>query len=162
MIIVKVRDVKIPQKGTQQSAGFDFFIPEDFAEASSGTFSRREGGAIELIPGESILIPSGIKMAIQEGYCLVFFNKSGIATKSGLQVGACVVDSDYRGEVHLHVTNVTRKVTVLVPGQKLTQGLILPVPKWEITEVEESEWDLAFGVSSTERGEGGFGSTGLI
>ena len=101
------------------------------------------------------------------------FNKSGIATKHQLQVGACVVDEDYQGEIHLHVMNVGKEIVILKPGMKLVQGLVMPIvyvgvevlePEAELfpqsTErgVLESEAELF--PQSTERGVGGFGSTG--
>ena len=79
MKIQKIRDVKTPGRGTSQSAGIDFYVPEDFTTSV-------------LQPGESVLIPSGIKVQVPTGYMLTAFNKSGVATKQGLSIGACVVD----------------------------------------------------------------------
>lgn len=144
MKIVKVRNVKTPTRGTSLSAGLDFYIPEDFKTK-------------QIWPGESINIPSGIRTRIPQGYALIMFNKSGIATKHQLQVGACVVDADYQGEIHLHVMNVGKEVVILKPGMKLVQGLVMPV-LYVGVEVLESEDELF--PQSTERGVGGFGSTG--
>lgn len=144
MKIVKVRNVKTPTRGTSLSAGLDFYIPEDFE-------------AKQIWPGESINIPSGIKAQIPWGCALIMFNKSGIATKYQLQVGACVVDEDYQGEIHLHVINVGKEIVILEPGMKLIQGLVMPIVN-EGVEVLESEAELF--PQSTERGQGGFGSTG--
>lgn len=144
MKIVKVRNVKTPTRGTSLSAGLDFYIPEDFETK-------------QVWPGESINIPSGIKAQIPWGCALIMFNKSGIATKYQLQVGACVVDEDYQGEIHLHVMNVGKEVVILEPGMKLVQGLVMPV-FYEEVEVLESEDELF--PQLTERGQGGFGSTG--
>lgn len=144
MKIVKVRNVKTPTRGTGLSAGLDFYIPEDFEVK-------------QIWPGESINIPSGIKAQIPWGCALIMFNKSGIATKYQLQVGACVVDEDYQGEIHLHVINVGNEIVILEPGMKLIQGLVVPIVH-EGVEVLESEDELF--PQSTERGEGGFGSTG--
>lgn len=142
----KVRNVKSPSKGTNLSAGYDFYIPE-------------EGMPMKLFPGESINIPSGLKVRVPEGMALVMFNKSGRAVKNSLQVGACVIDEDYMGEVHLHVFNVGKDPVVLRPGEKLVQGLILPIYGLPPLEVD-SETELFRGLES-QRGEGGFGSTGL-
>lgn len=105
--------VKTPTRGTGLSAGLDFYIPEDFE-------------AKQIWPGESINIPSGIKAQIPRGCALIMFNKSGVATKRQLQVGDCVVDEDYQGEIHLHVMNVGKEVVILKPGMKLVQGLVVP------------------------------------
>lgn len=147
MEFAKVRDVKSPNRGTSQSAGIDFFIPEDFPQT-------------KLHRGDSAFIPSGIKVKVPTGYALIAFNKSGVATKQGLQVGACVVDEDYQGEIHIHVTNVSGKgidgSTVLNPGDKIMQFILLPVLYAKPIEVKEEDlYD-----TTTERGTGGFGSTG--
>lgn len=141
----KIRDVKAPQRGTDLSAGIDFFVPNSFETR-------------KLFPGDDILIPSGVKVRVPMGYALIFFNKSGRAVKDRLQVGACVVDEDYQGEVHLHVYNTGREPVMIHPGDKLTQGLLIPVGLGNVIEVFPGE-DL-FNGQKTDRGEGGFGSTG--
>lgn len=140
---IRTRNVKAPARGTQNSAGIDFFIPEEI-----------EAMAIE--PGESVLIPSGIKAIIPTGYVGNFYNKSGIG-KAGLLVGAQVVDSDYRGEIHLNVHNVTNVPIGIKPGQKLVQMEIQEVKLDEPVEITEEEF---LAEADTERGTGGFGSTG--
>lgn len=143
MIITKVREVKTPSRGTTDSAGLDFYIPFDQP-------------SFTLKPGESINVPSGIKMVIPKGYAGVFFNKSGVAVKS-LFVGACVVDADYRGEVHLNIHNIGLEDRHFLPGQKVTQMLVLPVAMVSLREVTNEYYDSQ---DITERGNGGFGSTG--
>lgn len=143
----KVRDVKNPVRGTENSAGIDFFIPNDHP--------------ITTVPaGAQINIPSGIHLDLigsgLEDYALVFFNKSGVATKKNLQVGACVVDADYQGEVHLNVMNVGELDQILNPGDKIVQGILLPV---EYDMVEEIPFADLYD-RTTQRGDGGFGSTG--
>jgi dUTP pyrophosphatase len=95
-------------------------------------------------------------MVIPKGYAGIFFNKSGVAVKS-LFVGACVVDSDYRGEVHLNIHNVGVEDRHFLPGQKATQMLIMPVAMESIKEVTNEYYASQ---DATERGNGGFGSTG--
>lgn len=142
MIFTKVRDVKSPTRGTSGSAGIDFYIPtnEEYL----------------LQPGEAVNIPSGIKVVIEHGYAGIFFNKSSMAVK-GLQVGACVVDADYRGEVHLHVRNTSNDAILIYGGQKLVQMLIMKVELTNIVQLGTDEYKM---YENTERGEGGFGSTG--
>ena len=142
MKIQTIRDVKIPTRGTPQSAGIDFYIPNDYKETDLG-------------PNQSALIPSGIKAEVPYGHALIAFNKSGVATKQGLQVGACVVDEDYTGEIHIHVTNVSDKRTLIFPGQKIVQFILLPINYARIELVYELP------ERNTQRGAGGFGSTGL-
>jgi len=142
MKILKTRDVKTPSRGTSESAGIDFYVPNDFED-------------VVLQPGESVLIPSGIKAQVPRGNALIAFNKSGVATKQGLMVGACVVDEDYEGIIHLHMTNTSNKEQLIKSGQKLVQFILLPVNYSEVEEVHELQ------SRNTERGAGGFGSTGL-
>jgi dUTP pyrophosphatase len=93
---------------------------------------------------------------VPNGYALIAFNKSGIALKRSLVCGACVVDADYQGEIHLHLINVGTKHVFIEPGMKLIQFLLLPVNHCDLTEVNN---DNLFN-ESTDRGSGGFGSTG--
>lgn len=140
--IAKTRPVKTPARGTPGSAGYDFFVPEDQPTTI-------------LAPGTSILIKSGIKMMIPDNLVGIFFNKSSIGQK-GIIVGAQVVDSDYRGEIHLNVINTSHENYVIKPGQKLTQMIIQEFQKYTFMEISEDVFD----VDLTERGAGGFGSTG--
>lgn len=144
MKISKIRNVKTPERGTPLSAGLDFFVPNDFP------------GEHFLLPGDAINIPSGIKVKVPHGFALVFMNKSGVAVKKGLQVGACVVDEDYQGEVHLHVRNTSTDVQSIKPGEKLVQALLIPVDYCDVEVVNVDE----LYEEGTQRGEGGFGSTG--
>ena len=146
MKFLKVRDVKSPNRGTSSSAGIDFFVPNDFQE-------------ITLQPNQSTLIPSGLKVNIPNDHVLIAFNKSGVATKKNLQVGASVVDEDYQGEIHIHLTNVGTSPQTISAGDKIIQFLLLPIV-YEGVELVETEEELYGGVQ-TERGDGGFGSTGV-
>lgn len=144
MKITKIRDVKTPTRGTPQSAGLDFYIPTDYEQKNP------------LWPGQSVCIPSGIKANVPEGHALIAFNKSGVALKKSLDVGACVVDEDYQGEIHLHLTNVGKEKVFLSAGDKIVQFVLLPV---FYDGVEVVELDDLYS-NETTRGSGGFGSTG--
>lgn len=143
MKIAKIKAVKTPERGTPESAGIDFFVPE-------GMISK-------LGPGQSCLIPSGIKANVPTGHALMAFNKSGVAVNKSLHVGACVVDEDYQGEIHLNLTNVGNEIVDINGGEKIVQFILLPVFYDTIEEVElENLYE-----EKTLRGEGGFGSTGV-
>lgn len=146
MKIAKIRDVKTPTRGTQGSAGIDFYVPNDYPNSL-----RR------VAPGERYFIPSGIKANVPEGYALIAMNKSGVALKKGLMVGACVVDSDYQGEIHLHLVNTSTSDVTIEAGEKLTQFLLIPVNHCPVEVVDEAN----LFESETDRGAGGFGSTGV-
>ena len=144
MKFCKVRDVKSPTRANPGDAGIDVFVPNDFP-------------GVRLKHGESVLIPSGIKVDVPYGFALVFFNKSGVASKQKLDVMACVVDHAYQAEVHLNVINNGHAPTIIEPGAKLIQGILLPIDLSSPVEASESDmWQSTIG----ERGAGGFGSTG--
>ncbi len=145
MKIKKVRDVKTPSRGTPDSAGIDFFLPKDYIQEPK-----------ILRPGESVLIPSGIKANVPDGYGLVAMNKSGVATKQGLIYGAQLVDPDYTGEIHIHVFNVSNQQQTIQPEQKIMQFVLIPINFENIELVDELP------EKNTERGSGGFGSTGVF
>ena len=144
MKISKVREVKTPTRGTEKSAGIDFYMPNGFSET--------------IEPGQSCLVPSGIKANIPTGYALIAFNKSGVAVKKNLYVGACVVDEDYQGEIHINLTNVGTKTTTIESGEKIIQLVLVPVFYDDIEVVDEN----ALFKTQSERGTGGFGSTGVV
>ncbi len=143
MKISKVRDVKTPERGTPESAGIDFFVP-------SGVYAKLE-------PGDSCVIPSGIKANVPSGHALIAFNKSGIAVKKKLDVGACVVDEDYQGEIHINLNNVGHETVEISSGEKIVQFVLLPVFYDTIEEVNVEN----LYPETTSRGEGRFGSTGV-
>ena len=160
MKILRTRDVKMPTRGTPQSAGIDIFIP------NSSDFYMKKGDELiplgeshTLNPGTSILIPAGIKANVPRNRALIAFNKSGIAAKKNIVIGACVIDEDYQGEIHIDIKNVGTNSQTISAGDKITQLLCVPIDYVEIEEAE-SEED-CFGGATTLRGEGGFGSTGV-
>lgn len=144
MKFTKTRDVKSPTRAHATDAGIDFFVPNDF-----------EG--VTLKPGEDVCIDSGIKVIVPEGYALIFKEKSGVALKKKLTCGASVVDSDYRGVVHLHLFNNGLTDQTIEAGDKIVQGVVIPVNLCSLEEVTDEEYS----INETERGVGGFGSTGV-
>tara|TARA_R110000824_G_scaffold396012_1_gene597198 strand:+ start:1154 stop:1594 length:441 start_codon:yes stop_codon:yes gene_type:complete len=144
MKISKIRDVKTPSRANILDAGIDFFIPNDYNENTN------------IKPGDSCLIPSGIKANVPEGYALIAFNKSGIATKKSLHVGACVVDSGYQGEIHINLTNVSCKVQKIEAGDKIVQFILIPLGDYKVELVNENN----LYENKSIRGKSKFGSTG--
>ena len=143
MQFAKTREVKSPQRAHDTDVGIDFFVPEDFK-------------TVKLNKGDSVLIPSGIKVNVPKGYALIAFNKSGVALKKGLMVGACVVDPGYQGEIFINLLKVTGDTVEINAGDKIVQFVLLPVVQDNLCLVQESE----LFSSNTDRGSGGFGSTG--
>ena len=140
----KVRDVKTPIFSSKGAAGMDVFIPNDFPEQY-----------LQIDPFGHIKVPSGIKFDIPKGYCLLAVNKSGIALKQRLVVGACLIDNDYTGEFNIHLINTSCHKVFLKPGQKAMQLLFQKYYQPILQEVKEIN-------KNTERANGAFGSTGLF
>jgi len=161
----KVRDVKSPSRGTLLSAGLDFFVPEFSYEFMSAVIAKNANNSmvlsenrITINPHGSVLIPSGIKTCFPENYALIAFNKSGVCTSKQLLAGGCVVDADYEGELHIHLINTSAQDQYILYGQKIIQFILIPVSY--INPIEVSINELFHRKSN--RGEGGFGSTGSV
>lgn len=155
----KVRDVRSPERGTTRSAGIDFFVPNSFFPT-------------QLEPHEDLLIPTGIRVNIPEGFMLLGADKSGVSTSkqavvgagrkpkdgafiSPTIIGAKIIDEDFQGEMHIHIINLGNFPIQVKPGQKIAQFILVPVDYCELQEVPEDQ--LYEEVS--ERGSGCFGST---
>ena len=139
----KTRDVKSPNRGTKLSSGLDFYVPNDFV-------------SVDVKPNTSILVPTGIHVKLDPEWTLIAFNKSGVASKKSLLVGACVIDADYQGEVHINVHNVGKNTQTVAAGDKLTQFILLKVNLDNPVEIGSLE---SLYETESERGAKGFGST---
>lgn len=140
----KMREVISPSRSNSVDAGIDFRIPASYPKT-------------EIKPNESILIPSGIKVDVPEGWALIFMNKSGIAAKRKLLVGAQVIDTGYQGECHINLHNVGSESVFIEGGEKIVQGIMIPIGLHNPKETPENEMWLD---KLSTRGAGGFGSTG--
>jgi dUTP pyrophosphatase len=109
---------------------------------------------IRLDPGERVLAPTGVAVAIPQGLAGLVLPRSGLAVRHGVGVvnSPGLIDSGYRGEVSVILVNHGAERVEFARGERIAQLLITPVPEVEMTEVEE--------LDSTARGSGGFGSTG--
>ena len=141
-IAVKKLDERavLPQYGSDYAAGADLYAVLD--------------EAMEIAPGETKLVKTGLSMEIPEGYAGLIYARSGLAAKRGLapanKVG--VVDADYRGEVMVALHNHSNIPQTVEPLERIAQLVVAPFLRAEYFECEE--------LSDTVRGEGGFGSTG--
>jgi dUTP pyrophosphatase len=109
---------------------------------------------VELAPGDRALVPTGLAVAIPEGYAGFVQPRSGLAVKHGISIVNTpgLIDSGYRGELQVALLNTdAREPFVVEPGMRIAQLVILPVPDVELVEVDE--------LPATERGARGFGST---
>jgi dUTP pyrophosphatase len=109
---------------------------------------------VELAPGERALVPTGLAVAIPEGYAGFVQPRSGLATKHGISIVNTpgLVDSGYRGKLLVNLVNTDqRDAFVVEPGMRIAQLVILPIPELELVEVDE--------LPESERGVRGFGSS---
>ena len=110
--------------------------------------------AVEIAPGETAMIPTGIAVELPEGWAGLVYARSGLASKKDLapanKVG--VVDSDYRGEILVSLHNHGRQTRRVEPGDRIAQLVLAPAPR--------AVFERAESLSGTARGSGGFGSTG--
>jgi dUTP pyrophosphatase len=161
----KVRDVRSPERGTPGSAGIDFFIPNDIRfDDRMEDIQGRHCGVLQtdrrilINSGGNVKIPLGVRMRLPKGYSMLFVNKSGIATKKNLAVGAQLIDEDYTGQPHVHLYNFGNATEFVEPGMKIVQGILIETNAIGIEECDEGE---LFDGFDTERGDGSFGHTGI-
>ena len=137
--------------------GRDFPLP-DYATAHSAGLDLRAmiDQAIELAPGEAQLVPSGMAIHIGDpGVCAVILPRSGLGHKQGLVMGNLVglIDADYQGPLMVSLWNRGRLPVTITPGDRIAQLVFLPVLRATFHQVDQFE--------RSERGEGGFGHTGV-
>lgn len=130
----------LPTRGSAAAAGSDLYALD----------------ALTLPAGETVIVHTGIAVAIPEGYAGLIFARSGLATKRNLapanKVG--VIDADYRGEIMVALHNHGTKTEEIAAGERVAQLVVTPFLSVEFEECEA--------LDETARGEGGFGSTGKL
>ena len=140
--------IKIVNKGNQP-------LPEYATPQSAGVDLRANiDEPVELKPLSRALIPTGLHIALPEGYEAQIRPRSGLAIKKGI---TCLntpgtIDADYRGEVGVILINLSAETFIVNPGERIAQMII--------NKFEQAEFEVVEEVDKTERGEGGFGHTG--
>lgn len=135
------------------------FAPQraNSSDAGADVFACLEK-SIQIQPGENSVIPTGIKMEIPHGYMIQVMNRSSVASKQGLLVGAHVVDAGYEGEIFINLHNTSNVIREVNHGQKIAQLVMIPVIPFRLCEEEEE--DLYYeNIVISDRSDGGFGST---
>ena len=125
-----------PSRGSEHAAGADLHAAAD----------------VILAPGERALVPTGLHLAIPAGHVGLVWPRSGLAVRHGIDTLAGVIDSDYRGEVRVLLVNHGAEPFRIRRGDRIAQLLI--------QRVERAEFVSVFELPASDRGEGGFGSTG--
>lgn len=136
-------DAVLPTRATEGSAGYDLYACLD--------------ADVEIRPDMLVKIPTGLAIALPDReHVALIYARSGLAVKHGIALsnGVGVVDSDYRGEILVGMCNLSKDAYTIHPGERIAQMVITPVslPALELTD----------SLDETERGAGGFGSTGKI
>lgn len=143
-VIIKVKRLSktstLPTRGSAAAAGYDLYASLD--------------EPVEIAPHTTIKIPTDLAFELPDGTFAAIFARSGLATKEGLRPANCVgvCDSDYRGNYIVALHNDTDETKLISPGDRIAQMVLLPYIPMLFEEVNE--------LDETERGEGGFGSTG--
>ena len=135
------KDVTLPKYETEGSSGLDLAANID--------------KQIKILPGKSEIISTGLAVAIPKNFEIQIRPRSGLAAKSQISVlnTPGTIDADYRGELKVILINLSDKIFVVEKGLRIAQMVLCPVVKATLKEVTELE--------NTERGSGGFGSTGI-
>lgn len=134
----------------------DLPLPSYESAAAAGMDIRAAlNESLELEPGKRMLVPTGLQMAIPEGYEAQIRPRSGLAWRSGITMlnTPGTIDADYRGEVKLLAVNLGEETFTINHGDRIAQMVIAPIKQCFVKEIEE--------LPASVRGEGGFGSTGV-
>tara|TARA_Y100001973_G_C5052538_1_gene258421 strand:+ start:270 stop:713 length:444 start_codon:yes stop_codon:yes gene_type:complete len=115
---------------------------------------------IQIQPGESLVLGTGLKFGVPHGYMIQIMNRSGNAAKKQLMVGACVVDSGYDGEVFVNLHNIGKAAQVIEPGMKIAQAVVIPVVPVRFLETKNDNLYDWSPITISDRGAGSLGSTG--
>ena len=131
---------RIPTRGSEKSAGYDLYAALD--------------QPVLIEPHKTVKIDTGLQFEIPDGYFAAIYARSGIAAKEGLRPANCtgVCDSDYRGNYIVALHNDSDTARTVEPGERIAQMIVMPYLSVSFEESPE--------LSGTDRGEGGFGSTG--
>ena len=130
----------LPTYGSANAAGADIYACLD--------------APLTIAPHETVMVHTGLAMEIPEGYAGLIYARSGLGIKHGISLsnGVGVIDSDYRGEICVGLINTSSEDYTIQPGERIAQLVLAPVIPAQPVEVDS--------LDETERGEGGFGSTG--
>lgn len=138
-------NAKLPTHGSEFSAGYDLHA----------CFDGYENKSVVIEPNETVKIPTGLAMTLPNGYFGAIFARSGLAIKQGLRLSnsVAVIDPDYTGNYIVALHNDSNERRIINDGDRIAQLVLIPFMNMEFEIVDELE--------ETERGAGGFGSTGI-
>lgn len=147
---------QIPKKNFTSDAAFDLYLdaPDAIYHEWNGGVEVKAARGIKIRPNETVMLHTGIAMEIPIGYYAAIYARSGLACKQGLRPANCVgiIDAAYRGELIVALHNDSNDTRIVCHGDRIAQMAILPVLDVKLVEADN--------LSETERGSGGFGSSG--
>ena len=138
----------MPTRSNPSDAGLDIY-------AHVG----KMGEFVEVLPNQSVLVPTGLKFGVPHGYMLQVMNRSSVAAKRGLVVGAHVIDSGYDGEVFINLHNVGSRSQEIYHGDKIAQLVMIPIVPFRAYEILDDQLYVQ-PITISNRGDGALGSTG--
>ena len=136
-----------PVRANPSDAGLDVFYSPESGDQS-----------IAISPGESKVIPTGLRFGVPHGYMLEVKNRSSVAAKRSLIVGACVVDSGYDGEVFVNLHNIGKETQYVRGGDKIAQLVMIPVVHFRAFSTRSDNL-YRQSITISDRGDGALGST---
>jgi len=141
-------NVHPPSRANPSDAGLDVY------------FSPKSQEPVVIEPGSGAILPTGIRFGIPHGYMLEVKNRSSMAAKRSLIVGACVIDSGYDGEVFINLHNIGKTTQIIEPHEKIAQVVMTPVVHFRAME-RNGDDDLYgwYPITISDRGDGSLGST---
>ena len=135
-----------PVRANPSDAGLDIY------------YSPKEQHSTPVKPGESVVLETGLRFGVPHGYMLEVKNRSSVAAKRSLLVGACVIDSGYDGEVFINLHNVGNETQIVEPGQKIAQIVMVPVVAFR-AYCRQDKGLYNYPICMSNRGDGALGST---
>lgn len=132
----------MPTKAHDTDAGFDLYLPD-----------REDTAPIMLPDGKTVVIDTGVHIALPKGYAAVCMNKSGLSVNHGIESVLGLIDSGYTGPIKVKLRNTSNKPYIFEAGNKISQLVIFPI--------SADTFELTDTLDETDRGDGGFGSTGV-
>ena len=144
----RVRDNVIPPtRGNPSDAGLEVY------------FNPIDGQGVTLAPGTSARLQTGLRFGVPHGYMLQVMNRSSVAAKRNLVVGAHVIDSGYDGEVFIDLHNIGTTHQIIGPQVKIAQVVLLPIIPFRAMETESGNLYNWYPITISDRGDGALGST---
>ena len=142
-------DVKPPTRANPSDAGLDVYFSPDESSVDAAVVN----------PGESILLSTGLRFGVPHGYMLEVKNRSSVAAKKNLIVGACVIDSGYDGEVFINLHNIGKEPQIIQRHAKIAQLVMVPVVHFRALETHDGDLYGWYPISMSNRLDGSLGST---